>query len=136
MNPKGLKPTITSRFVKPPEQIEFLSHEMLLHRSPKPYEKNIVSFRCSPYLSKPEIKQYLSKVYNLPIQNVDTANKMGEINPKRDWNLGDRIVDDDSMKLTFQKSITEMVNRDKTKPLTGLRASAFSSRKDPKCGLT
>tara|TARA_B110000285_G_C14733544_1_gene427548 strand:- start:197 stop:535 length:339 start_codon:yes stop_codon:yes gene_type:complete len=67
LNPKGLKPTITSRFEKPPTQIEFLNHEILLHRNPKPYEKNVVSFRCSPYLSKPEIKQYLSKVYNLPI---------------------------------------------------------------------
>ena len=83
MNPKGLKPTITSRFKKPPKQIEFLSHEMLLSRSAKPYEKNIVSFRCSPFLSKPEIKQYLSKVYSLPIQNVDTANKMGEIKMNR-----------------------------------------------------
>ena len=33
-------------------------------------------------LSKPEIKQYLMKIYGLPVQKVDTFNKMGEI--KRD----------------------------------------------------
>ena len=33
MLPKGLKPTITSRFKKPREVHEFVSHEMLLARS-------------------------------------------------------------------------------------------------------
>ena len=59
---------------------------MLLMRSPKPYERNNVSFRCDPYLSKPEIKQYLSKVYQLPLNRVDTANKMGRL--KRDGKTG------------------------------------------------
>merc|ERR1740117_339332 len=79
MNPKGLKPTITSRFEKPSQDVDFLNHEIMMHRSPKPYSKNQVSFRMSPYLSKPEIKQYLTKVYKLPVQKVDTANKMGVI---------------------------------------------------------
>ena len=52
---------------------------MVLARSPKPYKKNVVSFRCDPFLSKPEIKQYLTKVYNLPVQKVETANKIGQI---------------------------------------------------------
>ena len=86
MNPKGLKPTVTSRFAKPPTEIEFVSHDFMLSRSAKPYQKNQVSFRCSPYLSKPEIKQYLSKVYNLPVQKVDTANKMGTIKINRENN--------------------------------------------------
>ena len=79
MNPGGIKTTITSRFKTPPKEIEFVSHEMILARSPKPYDKNIISFRCSPFLSKPEITQYLSKVYKLPVNRVDTVNKMGEV---------------------------------------------------------
>ena len=59
---------------------------MLMVRSPKPYDKNQVSFRCSPFLSKPEIKQYLSKVYSLPVNRVDTVNKLGKI--KHDRNTG------------------------------------------------
>ena len=67
MNPKGLKPTITSRFKKPSTEIEFVSHNLLLHRSPKPYTENEVSFRCNDFMSKPEIRQYLSKLYSMPI---------------------------------------------------------------------
>ena len=82
MNPKGLKTTITSRFTQPAKEIDFLNENMVLTRSPKPYKKNVVSFRVSPFLSKPEIKQYLGKVYNLPVLKVETANKIGKI--KRD----------------------------------------------------
>ena len=35
--PKGIKPTITSRFPKERQQVDFVSHEMMLHRSPKDY---------------------------------------------------------------------------------------------------
>ena len=72
MNPKGLKPTITSRFKKPAKEIEFVSHEMMLARSPKPYDDNTVCFRHNDFLSKPEIKQYLSKLYKLPINKLGT----------------------------------------------------------------
>ena len=86
MNPKGLKPTITSNFRKPNPEIEFVNHEMLLMRSPKPYEKNYVSFRCSNFLAKHEIKQYLMKLYNLPVERVNTVNKMGKIKRNMDKN--------------------------------------------------
>ena len=56
LNPMGLKPTISSRFEKPAKEIDFLNHEVLLMRSPKPYEKNQVAFRVNPFMSKPEIK--------------------------------------------------------------------------------
>lgn len=59
LNPKGLKPTITSRFKKPPVEIEFVNHEMQLMRSPKPYDDHTVCFRHSDFLSKPEIRQYM-----------------------------------------------------------------------------
>ena len=77
MNPLGIKTTITSRFKTPPKEIDFVNHEVILTRSPKPYDKNIISFKASPYLSKPEITQYLSKVYKLPVKRVDTVNKIG-----------------------------------------------------------
>jgi hypothetical protein len=69
MNPKGLKPTITSRFKKPAQEIEFVNHEMILTRSPKTYDnKNrTVCFRHNEDLSKPEIKQYLEKLYLLDV---------------------------------------------------------------------
>ena len=56
MNPKGLKPTITSNFVKPQREIDFVNHEVKLMRSPKTLGKDFVSFRVSPFLSKPEIQ--------------------------------------------------------------------------------
>ena len=79
MNPGGYKPTITSNFRKPQTEIEFVNHEMRLMRSPKDYGKDIVGFRMSNFLSKPEIQQYLMKLYNLNIQKVQTANKQGKI---------------------------------------------------------
>ena len=79
MNPKGIKPTITSHFKKPIQEIDFVSHEMMLMRTNKPQEKNEVSFRTTTFLSKPEIKQYLMKIYNLPVQNVNTFRRAGKI---------------------------------------------------------
>ena len=75
MNPLGLKPTITSRFKKPAREIEFVSHEMLLLRTPKPYDDHTINFRCNDFLSKPEVKQYLQKLYNMPVQKVGTFRK-------------------------------------------------------------
>ena len=79
MNPKGLKPTITSHFQKPPQEQEFVNHEVLLMRSPKKIDNDWASFRMSPYLSKPEIKQYLMKLYNLNVQAINTVNVQGKI---------------------------------------------------------
>ena len=78
MNPFGMKPTITSRFKKPAREIEFVSHEMLLMRTPKPYDDHTINFRCNDFLSKPEIKQYLQKLYNMPVQKVGTFRKQGK----------------------------------------------------------
>ena len=93
MNPKGLKPTITSRFKKPQQEIEFVSHSVMLHRSPRPYDENTVCFRVDPFLSRPELKQYLTKLYKLPIQDMKTVNKMGKImtnyTNRRQWRKKD-----------------------------------------------
>ena len=52
----------------------------MLLRSPKPKQKDELSFRHSPFLSKPEVKQYLMKLYNLNlIDKVHTARRSGKI---------------------------------------------------------
>ena len=79
MNPKGFKPTVTSNFKKPQTELDFVNHEMLLVRSPKDYGKEWVNFRVEPFLSKPEVQQYLMKLYNLNVQKVNTVNKQGKI---------------------------------------------------------
>ena len=44
MNPKGLKPTITSNFPKEGAEIDFVSHTARLTRSHKPYDKQNIMF--------------------------------------------------------------------------------------------
>ena len=48
-------------------------------RSPKEYRSNIVNFRCDDFLSKPEIRQYLGKLYGIESENLKTINKMGKL---------------------------------------------------------
>ncbi len=93
MNPKGLKPTITSNFRKPQREIEFVNHEMMLMRSPKDPGQDVVSFRMNQDMSKPEIQQYLMKLYNLNVQKVHTANKIGKIMRNTDTNTRFRKTD-------------------------------------------
>jgi ribosomal protein L23 len=100
MNPKGLKPTITSRFKKPAKEIEFVSHELTLMRSPKPYDQNTVCFKHSDYLSKIEVRQYLSKLYKFPINRVASARHQGKI-----MNNSDRTY---WRKKDFKKSIVRL----------------------------
>ena len=79
MNPKGLKPTITSNFPKPPIVHDLVNERMMIQRSEKKYDSHTISFRCSKDLSKFEIKQYLAKLYELPILAIRTRNKMGSV---------------------------------------------------------
>ena len=96
MCPKGLKPTITSRFKKPREQQDFVSHEMVLSRSNVGLASNEARFRCSPHLTKHEIQEYLGKLYRMPFKNgqmPDTTNHMGRVmrdhNTRRQWRKKD-----------------------------------------------
>ena len=79
MNPKGIKPTITSHFKKPTQEIDFVNHDMWLFRSFKPVERDVATFRTSTFMSKPEIKQYLTKIYDLPVENVGIYRKSGKV---------------------------------------------------------
>ena len=82
MCPKGVKPTITSRFQQPRQSVDFVSHEMVLARTPKQLAPNEVRFRCSQYLSKHEIQEYMTKLYRMPFKNQElptTVNHMGRV---------------------------------------------------------
>jgi ribosomal protein L23 len=46
-------------------------------RSYKPYGSDIVTFRVPTHLSKPELKQYLMKLYRLPVLRVNTIQRQG-----------------------------------------------------------
>ncbi len=85
--PKGVKPTITSRFKKPRESQEFVSHEMTLARTPTTLASNEVRFRCDPFLTKHEIQEYLGKLYRMPFKNNEmpnTSNQMGKVMQNRE----------------------------------------------------
>ena len=84
--PKGVKPTITSRFKKPRESQEFVSHTMTLARTPMPLAPNEMRFRCDNFLSKHEIQEYLGKLYKMPFKDnamPHTINHMGKIMQNR-----------------------------------------------------
>ena len=91
MNPKGIKPTITSRFKKPNTEIDFVHHEMNLMRGPKTYDDHTVCFRTNDMLSKPEIRQYMQKLYNMPINGLGTFRKQGRFlrNGQNAWRKSD-----------------------------------------------
>ncbi|KAM3140229.1 hypothetical protein pb186bvf_007585 [Paramecium bursaria] len=78
LNPKGIiipKP-------KEYQKIQFIDWGLTLHRPEKKVEKNVVTFKLKPYkysLQKPEIKQYLEKIYGLNVTKVHTLNYMGKI---------------------------------------------------------
>ena len=59
---------------------------MVLARPNKPLAPNELSFRCSPFLSKHEIQEYMTKLYRLPFKNGDlphTVNHMGQVKVNR-----------------------------------------------------
>ncbi len=105
LNPKGLKPTITSGFKKPAKEIDFVSHTFALMRTPKPYGDKVVNFRCDNFLSKPEIRQYLQKLYGMPITAVGTFRKMGKLMKNSDTRTGWRKQDWKKATVTLEHDV-------------------------------
>lgn len=70
LNPKGYKPTITSNFPKPQLIHDFAN--IMLYRIPtnKNYGSGTLVFESKLGLSKPEVKQFLMKMYNLPVLTI------------------------------------------------------------------
>jgi len=58
---------------------------------------NQVQFIVSPQMTKLDVKQYLEKIYNVPIVNVNTHIKMGDI--KR--NKSNYIIKEDDYKVAY-----------------------------------
>mmetsp|Transcript_50508 Transcript_50508/g.57932 ORF Transcript_50508/g.57932 Transcript_50508/m.57932 type:complete len:128 (+) Transcript_50508:41-424(+) len=77
--PKGYAHRRSSNFPRQREYVPLLDDHMVLHRTDQELEPNVVCFRCKQDMFKPEIKQYLNKVYGLNIEKVHTWNKMGKI---------------------------------------------------------
>ena len=72
-NPRGLKPTITSVFPKVADTIEFVNLKCFLVRTNKEYHGNYIKFLVDKNMSKPEIRQYIQKLYKLNTLNIKTA---------------------------------------------------------------
>lgn len=51
-------------------------------RDPQP--PNVVQFQVSPEMTKHDIKNYLEKIYNVPVENIITHNRMGEQDVRRE----------------------------------------------------
>lgn len=56
-----------------------MDHKIILRRPGKEVNDNVLTFKADPKLSKPEMKQYLEKLYNLNIEQVNTVRYMGQI---------------------------------------------------------
>lgn len=66
---------------------------------PKPKQlPNVVQFHCSMEMTKFDVKNYLEKIYNIPIVDVRTNIKMGKF--RKDYGKG-YIVKDDDIKCAY-----------------------------------
>ncbi len=79
LNPKGLKPTITSKFPQPQQRVDFAN--LMIYRVPteKYYGPGVLCFRSPVGLSKPEVKQFLTKLYDLSILSIHSVRRPGKI---------------------------------------------------------
>ena len=60
--------------------VEFVEHTCQLHRREvKNIPNNVVTFRVNAALSKPEIAQYLRKMYELDVKRVNTSVRPGRV---------------------------------------------------------
>lgn len=66
-------------FPKQHPEYKFLDHRLLLHRSAKEISENTLMFKVSEHMSKPELKQYIEKLYNIKVEKVNTARFMGKV---------------------------------------------------------
>ena len=79
LNPKGLKPTITSHFSHTQQVFDFAHLDLFRIESGKHYGPGIICFKSPPSLSKPEVKQFLIKLYDLPVLSVRSILMQGRI---------------------------------------------------------
>ena len=73
---KGAAPRIPKK-VTP--VYDFARTTMTLHRVSKEVEEDVLTFKTDPKMTKPEIKQYLEKIYGLNVERLNTLVRMGKI---------------------------------------------------------
>jgi large subunit ribosomal protein L23 len=61
-----------------------------IHEQPK----NVIQFECSMEMTKYDVKQYLEKIYKLPVVEVRTRIDMGKT--KRDAGVGYVVKEEDA----------------------------------------
>lgn len=74
--PLGLEPVPPRRPPIPAPQIDYLETTMCLHRPNKAeVPRNMVTFMTDQSMSRPEIRQYLTKLYGLDVDTIATLNR-------------------------------------------------------------
>lgn len=68
---------------------------------------NIVQFACSMEMTKYDVKNYLEKIYNIPVIEVRTRIEMGAT--RRDKSLG-YVVKDEDTKLAYVTLVCMQLN--------------------------
>ncbi|XP_042867035.1 39S ribosomal protein L23, mitochondrial-like [Penaeus japonicus] len=70
--------------------------KLIKPRDPQP--KNVVQFEVSMQMTKFDIKNYLEKIYNVPVENVVTHVRMGQVNRSK---FGGYLVKEDDFKVAY-----------------------------------
>lgn len=88
------------RFVKGNPQLRvFLPNFFMKLIKPEvPQPPNVVQFVVSMEMSKFDVKNYLEKIYNVPVDNVVTHVRMGKLKRSR---VGGYVVKDDDYKVVY-----------------------------------
>ena len=75
LNPKGLVPQQIGTLPRKKRNYDFLNWKQELHRigPGKEVEKNVATFVVDTRMTKPEIKQYIEKVYKIEVDRVNTV---------------------------------------------------------------
>ena len=74
------KPIPTEQYTpNPGAKIKLVEDSIVLHRVEKELPANQIAFKCDPKLTRPEIKQYLEKIYGLNIVSIKTLNRVGKV---------------------------------------------------------
>lgn len=68
---------------------------------------NIVQFQCSMEMTKYDIKNYLEKIYNVPVSDIRTRIALGKF--RRDVGKG-YITKDDDIKYAYVKLVRIIIN--------------------------
>lgn len=56
-------------------ETKFIETSITLHRPGKPVPSNVICFDIEPEMTRPEIKQYLEKLYDLKILSIYTSRR-------------------------------------------------------------